>query len=147
MSTPNKIYAGDVRRNEPEQLERKPSVAVKSGMLVVVTGAAPGTFIPHANAGVSPGMHYVCKEPILGPVDYTYTLTAPVDTAFAYIAHSGELYNMRAVAATYAYDQAMASNGDGTLKAANGTTDIVVCYCDEVVTTTTAAPFMRVKFR
>lgn len=144
MSTPNKIYAGDVRRNMPEQLERKPSVAVKSGMLVVVTGAAPGTFIPHATAGASPGMHYVCKEPMLGPVDYPYALT---ETAFAYIAHSGELYNMRAVPATYAYDQAMVSNGDGTLKASNGTTDITVCYCDEVVTTTTGAPFMRVKFR
>lgn len=150
MSSANRIYLGSVHRNNPEQLERKPSVAVSTGMLVTVTGATatlPGTFIPHATAGANPGMHYVVKEPILGPVNYTYSLTAPVETAFAYIAHSGEIYQMRTVAGTYAYDAAMTSNGDGTLKVANGTTDIVVCYCDEVVTTTTGAPFMRVKFK
>lgn len=143
MSTPNKIYAGDVRRNKPEQLERKPSVAVKSGFLAVVTGAAPGTFIPHATAGANPGFAYVIKEPILGPVDYTYALT---ETAFGYIPHSGELYNMRSVSATYAFDDPLTSAGDGRLKLA-ATGDVVVAYSDEVVTTSPAAPFIRVKFR
>lgn len=144
MSTANKIFLGSVHRNNPEQLERRCSVAVKSGMLAVVTGAFPGTFIPHATAGANPGFRYVVKEPILGPVDYTYTVTT--ETVPAYIPHSGEIYQMRMVNAAYTFDQALASNGDGTLKAANGTTDIVIAYSDEAITTTTAAPFLRVKF-
>lgn len=145
MSTANKIFLGSVHRNNPEQLELRCSVAVKSGMLAVRTGAAPGTFIPHAAAGADPGFRYVVKEPILGPVDYTYTVTT--ETVFAYIPHSGEIYQMRTVAAAYTLDQALTSNGDGTLKAANGTTDIVVAYSDEAITTTAGAPFLRVKFR
>jgi hypothetical protein len=144
MSTANKIFLGSVHRNNPEQLERRCSVAVKSGMLAVTTGAFPGTFIPHATAGANPGFRYVVKEPILGPVDYTYTVTT--ETVPAYIPHSGEIYQMRTVAAAYTFDQALASNGDGTLKAANGTTDIVIAYSDEAITTTAGAPFLRVKF-
>ncbi len=139
----NKIYAGDVRRVMPEQIERLPSVAVKSGFLALITGAAPGTFIPHNVAGGA-GFSYVIKEPMLGPVDYTYATT---ETAFGYIPHSGELYEMRAAAAAYSLDQALASAGDGTLKAANGTTDAVIAYADEAFTTTTGTPFLRVKFR
>ncbi len=147
MSSHNKIYLGPVQHVNPVQVERKPSIAVKSGFLAVITGAGPsslGTFIPHATAGGAVGMGYVVKEPILGPVDYTYATT---ETAFAYQPHSGEYYQMRAVAASYVFDQALTSNGDGTLKAANGTTDIVVCYADESVTTTSGAPFIRVKFK
>ena len=114
MSTANKIFLGSVHRNNPEQLERRCSVAVKSGMLAVTTGAFPGTFIPHATAGANPGFRYVVKEPILGPVDYTYTVTT--ETVYAYNPHSGEIYQMRMVNAAYTLDQALTSNGDGTLK-------------------------------
>lgn len=144
MSNANKTFLGSVHRNNPEQIERTSSVVVKSGMLAVITGTFPGKFKPHDVAGASPGMHYVVKEPILGPVDYTWALT---DSAAAYIAHSGEIYQMRTTAAAYTFDQPLASAGDGTLKAANGTTDIVVCYSDEAITTTSGAPFLRVKFR
>lgn len=144
MSNANKIFLGSVHRNDPEQIERKSSVAVKSGMLAVIAGANPGQFKPHDVAGASPGMYYVVKEPILGPVDYTWALT---DSAAAYIAHSGEIYQMRLVAGTYTFDAALTSNGDGFLKVANGTTDVVVCYCDEYITTTAPLPFARVKFR
>lgn len=144
MSNANKIFLGSVHRNNPEQIERKSSVAVKSGMLAVIAGAAPGLFKPHDVAGASPGMHYVVKEPILGPVDYAWALT---DSAAAYIAHSGEIYQMRLVPGTYTFDAALASNGDGQLKVSNGTTDITVAYCDEYITTTAPLPFARVKFR
>jgi hypothetical protein len=144
MSSANKIFLGSVHRNNPEQIERTSTTAVSSGMLAIITGTFPGKFIPHNVAGASPGMHYVVKEPILGPVNYTWALT---DTAAAYIAHSGEIYQMRTTAAAYTFDQALTSAGDGTLKAANGTTDIVVCYSDEAITTTSGAPFLRVKFR
>lgn len=143
MSSHNKIYLGGVQHNTPEQLERLSSIATKSGMLALVAGAAPGKFKPHDVAG-GLGSVYVIKEPILGPVDYTYSLT---ETTFAYIPKPGEIYQMRTVAAAYTYDQALASDGAGALKAANGTTDIVVAYSDEAITTTSGAPFLRVKFK
>lgn len=144
MSAHNKIYLGPVQHINPVQEERLSSVAVKSGFLALIAGAAPGKFKPHDVAGGAVGYAYVIKEPILGPVDYTYLLT---ETAFGYQPHSGEYYQMRAVAGTYAFDAALTSNGDGQLKAANGTTDIVVCFSDETVTTTAGAPFIRVKFK
>jgi len=146
MSAHNKIYLGPVQHTTPVQAERKPSVAVKSGFLAVITGASPtspGTYIPHNVAGGA-GFPYVIKEPMLGPVDYTYALT---ETAFGYQPHSGEYYQMRAVAGTYIFDAPLSSNGDGQLKAA-GASDTVIAYCDEAsVTTTAGAPFIRVKFK
>jgi len=144
MSNANKIFLGSVHRVNPEQIERKSSVAVKSGMLAVIAGAAPGLFKPRDVAVASPGMHYVVNKPFHGPVYYTWALT---DSAAAYFAHSGEIYQMRLVPGTYTFDAALTSNGDGQLKVSNGTTDITVAYCDEYITTTAPLPFARVKFR
>lgn len=138
----NKTFLGSAHRTNPEQFEAAASVAITAGHLCVQAG---GELKPHDVAGAG-GFVYVAKEPILGEVDYEYAIG---ETAFTYVPGSKELYQMRLAASqTILVDSALASNGDGTLKLSNGTTDETICYADEALTTGVGVTsLIKVKFK
>lgn len=137
----NKIFLGSVHRTTPEVAEAQASEAITAGHLVLL---ASGKFKKHDVAGGG-GFVYVANSPILEDADYAY---AADETAFCYKPGSKELYQMRVGASqTIVKDDALASAGDGTLAKANGTTDMVIAYADEAVTTGVGeAATIRVKF-
>ena len=121
---------------------------------VITTGFLPGELVERVPTGLTQcdNASTVFNTEAIIAKEYGGHTDQDVDTPYAVgdfslaiVVRSGEFVNARVVAATYTKGQALASNGNGQLKAAAGTNaDQVLFYCDEALTAS-AGDLVRVR--
>lgn len=142
--TTNVIFRGSVENVKPTQDEALTAASTLPGTLLYKNS---GVFTAHATDGGGAGVKlYVADLNTLQQGDTT-TAWASGDTAVAFEPRQDERYNMLVATGQTisAVDTPLTSNGDGTLRIGIVGTDDILCYSDEIVTTS-AAQLVAVKF-
>lgn len=144
MTTTNVIFRGSVETNKPVQSEAKTAASTLPGSLLY---KAAGVFTKHATDGGGAGVKLYVADLNFLQQGSTSDAWASGDTAVAFEPRPGERYNMLVATGQTisALDTPLTSNGDGTLRIGVVGTDDILCYADQIVTTT-AAELVAVKF-
>ena len=138
----NKVFVGSAENNTPIVEEALAAATITPANLIVRNAA--GAFILHDVNGTMAAekQAYFAGLKVLDGMNDAY---ASGETVFAHRPQSGETYHARvATGQALVKDTPLTSNGAGLLKVATLGTDFVVCYSDEVITTS-GTTFVRVK--
>ena len=127
---------------EDERQEGKAAATILPGQMLVKTSAAD-TVTPHATAGGQwIGNLFAIENSLYGK-----GIADPYASGSQVLFKSGEpgdeILMVLATSQTIAIGASLASAGNGNVKVANGTTDIVIAMALEAVTTTSATAMIR----
>jgi len=140
----NVIFRGSVENNKPTQTEAKAAAATLPGTLL---SKVAGVFTAYNTDGAGAGVKlYVADLNFLQQGSTTDTW-ASGDTMVAFEPEGNDRYNMLVATGQTisAVDTPLAADGAGLLRIGVVGTDDIICYSDEVITTT-ATTLVAVKF-
>jgi hypothetical protein len=142
----NTIFVSPASTVQPIVAEALAAAALSPGNLL--NKDATGKFEKHGTAGGGTEvMLYIANANFLEQLTVSDALTSG-DTVQAFEPRAGESYHMLVATSQTidVLDKPLTSNGDGTLKIGTPATDDILCYADEVITTT-AVTLVKVKFK
>lgn len=144
MATTNVIFRGSVECNKPIQDEALAAASTLPGTLLFKNA---GAFTAFNTDGAGAGVNLYVADLNFLQQGSTTDAWAAGDTLVAFEPQKGERYNMLVATGQTitAVDTPLAADGAGLLRIGVVGTDDIICYADQVITTS-ATTLVAVKF-